>query len=112
MSKCILCSRCISVCRDLAEKYLFSTAYQVFRSKVVVDFDVSLDKEICRDCSALHRLLSYNRARRHSGPMDKTQEEKKRQSRPPADASPEQRGNLLPVLNKAQANPFIACLKG
>ena len=50
MSKCILCRRCIQACREIAKKDLFSVAYRGFRSKVVVDFDDTLNKEVCRDC--------------------------------------------------------------
>jgi predicted molibdopterin-dependent oxidoreductase YjgC len=50
MSKCILCRRCIRACSEIAKKYVFSTAYRGFRSKVIVDFDEPLNKEVCKDC--------------------------------------------------------------
>lgn len=50
MSRCILCRRCIRACIEIAKKNIFSMAYRGFRSKVVVDCDVALDKEACRDC--------------------------------------------------------------
>jgi len=50
MSKCILCHKCIGACSEIAKKDVFSMAYRGFRSKVVVDFDEPLNKEICRDC--------------------------------------------------------------
>jgi NADH dehydrogenase/NADH:ubiquinone oxidoreductase subunit G len=50
MSKCILCSRCIRAWNKIAKKYVFSTAYSGFRSKVIVDFDEPLNKEVCKDC--------------------------------------------------------------
>lgn len=104
MAKCILCSRCVSVCRDLAKNNLFSTAYRGFRSKVVVDFDGSLDKEICRDCLL---CIDYcpTSALARTGPMDNAQEERKQASLPmQMHIQDRQRANLLPVLNKAQAN--------
>jgi NADH:ubiquinone oxidoreductase subunit E/Pyruvate/2-oxoacid:ferredoxin oxidoreductase delta subunit/ferredoxin len=104
MAKCILCSRCISVCRDLAKKNFFSNAYRSFRSKVVVDFDGMLDKEICRDCllcidycptSALSRSAQTADVRVEAGqtsfPMQMNNYDR-------------QRDHLLPVLNKAQEN--------
>jgi NADH:ubiquinone oxidoreductase subunit E/NAD-dependent dihydropyrimidine dehydrogenase PreA subunit len=50
MSKCILCGRCVRACRELAGENLYSTAYRGFRSKVIVDFDIPLNKEVCKDC--------------------------------------------------------------
>lgn len=50
MSRCILCRRCVRACTEIAKKNVFSMAYRGFRSKVVVDCDVVLDKEACRDC--------------------------------------------------------------
>jgi len=50
MSRCILCRRCVRACAEIAKKNILNMAYRGFRSKVVVDCDVPLDKEECRDC--------------------------------------------------------------
>jgi len=50
LTKCILCRRCIRACSEIAKKYVFSIAYRGFNSKIVVDFDEPLNKEVCRDC--------------------------------------------------------------
>jgi NADH dehydrogenase/NADH:ubiquinone oxidoreductase subunit G len=50
MSKCILCRRCILACIEIAKKNVYSTAYRGYRSKVVVDCDIALNTEACRDC--------------------------------------------------------------
>jgi len=50
MSKCILCRRCILVCTEIAKKNVFATAYRGYRSKVVVDCDIALNTDVCRDC--------------------------------------------------------------
>jgi NADH dehydrogenase/NADH:ubiquinone oxidoreductase subunit G len=50
MSKCILCRRCILACSEIAKKNVYALAYRGFNSKVVVDCDVPLNKEVCRDC--------------------------------------------------------------
>jgi NADH:ubiquinone oxidoreductase subunit E/NAD-dependent dihydropyrimidine dehydrogenase PreA subunit len=50
LSKCILCRKCIRACRELAGQNVYSVAYRGFRSKVVVDNDSPLTKEICKDC--------------------------------------------------------------
>ena len=50
LSKCILCRRCVKACNEIAKQNVFSIAYRGFNSKVVVDFDQPIDKEVCRDC--------------------------------------------------------------
>lgn len=50
MGRCILCRRCIRACAEIAKKNVFAMAYRGFDSKVVVDCDVPLDKEVCKDC--------------------------------------------------------------
>jgi len=50
MGRCILCRRCIRACAQLAKKNVFAMAYRGFDSKVVVDCDVPLNKEVCKDC--------------------------------------------------------------
>jgi NADH dehydrogenase/NADH:ubiquinone oxidoreductase subunit G len=52
LSKCILCRRCVRACNEIAKQNIFGIAYRGFNSKVVVDFDQPLDKEVCRDCDA------------------------------------------------------------
>ena len=50
MSKCILCRKCIRACREIAGQQVYSMGYRGFASKVVVDCDVPLNKEVCKDC--------------------------------------------------------------
>jgi NADP-reducing hydrogenase subunit HndD len=51
MSKCILCRRCVSACRDLKDESIFSLAYRGFESKVIYDLDRPVaGQETCRDC--------------------------------------------------------------
>ncbi len=52
MSKCILCRRCVSACNEIAKQNVFAIAYRGFDSKVVVDLDEPIDKDVCRDCYA------------------------------------------------------------
>ena len=101
MSKCILCSRCISVCDDLAGKRIFSTAYRGFRSKVVVDFDTKLDKDVCRDCLLCIEYCptsALTRPGKTGAGKGSTTE-----PAPRGTADPDRRrGALLPALKKAQ----------
>ncbi len=50
LTKCILCRKCISACSEIAKQNVFAMAYRGFDSKVVVDFDQPLNKDVCRDC--------------------------------------------------------------
>lgn len=50
LSKCILCRRCIGACSEIAKKDVFSIGYRGFQSKIIVDLDDPLEKEVCQDC--------------------------------------------------------------
>lgn len=50
LSKCILCQKCIRACEEIKKANVFAMAYRGFDSKVVVDLDQPLDKDVCRDC--------------------------------------------------------------
>ena len=50
LTKCIMCRRCVRACNEIAKQNVFAIAYRGFDSKVVVDFDQPIDKEVCRDC--------------------------------------------------------------
>jgi len=50
LSKCILCRRCVRACNEIARQKVFAIAYRGFDSKVIVDLDQPLDKDVCRDC--------------------------------------------------------------
>jgi NADH dehydrogenase/NADH:ubiquinone oxidoreductase subunit G len=50
MSKCILCRLCIQACSEIAKKKVYAIAYRGYHSKVVVDCDIALNTEACRDC--------------------------------------------------------------
>jgi len=52
LTKCILCRKCVRVCSEIVKQDVFNIAYRGFDSKVVVDFDQPIDKEVCRDCDA------------------------------------------------------------
>lgn len=50
LTKCIMCRRCVRACREVAKQDVFAIAYRGFDSKIIVDFDQPIDKEVCRDC--------------------------------------------------------------
>jgi NADH dehydrogenase/NADH:ubiquinone oxidoreductase subunit G len=50
LSKCILCRRCLRACQEIAKQNVLSVAYRGFDSKVVVDLDEPINKDVCQDC--------------------------------------------------------------
>ncbi|MFH1382307.1 MAG: 2Fe-2S iron-sulfur cluster-binding protein [Chloroflexota bacterium] len=50
LSKCILCRKCVRACNEIAKQNVFAIGYRGFDSKIVVDSDQPLNKEVCRDC--------------------------------------------------------------
>lgn len=52
MSKCIMCWRCFKACNEIAKQNIYGIGYRGFDSKIVVDLDEPLNKEVCRDCYA------------------------------------------------------------
>jgi len=56
LTKCVLCWRCVRACNEIAKQNVFGTGYRGFNSKIVVDCDEPLNKEVCRDCEV---CISY-----------------------------------------------------
>ncbi len=50
LTKCVLCYRCIKACKEIKKANLYHMGYRGFHMKVVVDNDIPLEKELCRDC--------------------------------------------------------------
>jgi NADH-quinone oxidoreductase subunit G len=50
LSKCILCRRCVAGCLTIAKQNFFAIGYRGFNSKIVVDCDEPINKQICQDC--------------------------------------------------------------
>jgi NADH:ubiquinone oxidoreductase subunit E/ferredoxin/Pyruvate/2-oxoacid:ferredoxin oxidoreductase delta subunit len=102
LSKCILCSRCIRACSEIARRHVYSTGYRAFHSKVIVDNDIPLDKEICKDCWLCVEYCPTTALSKSNKPGDKKRG-KKMASRAPQPRSRDFGcGNLLPMLKRAQ----------
>jgi NADH:ubiquinone oxidoreductase subunit E/Pyruvate/2-oxoacid:ferredoxin oxidoreductase delta subunit len=102
LSKCILCNRCISACSDIAGQYIFSTGYRSFHSKIVVDNDISLDKEVCKDCWVCVEYCPTTALSKPKDPGDKKRGEKMASRTPQALSRDAKSGDLLPLLKTAQ----------
>ena len=76
LSKCILCRKCIRVCREIAKQNIFDIGYRGFDSKIVVDSDQPLDKEVCQDCGI---CISYCPTRALFKPIEASE---KKQGKP------------------------------
>ena len=50
LSKCIMCRRCVNVCRNIGGNVLFSVGYRGFDSKIIHGCDEPLEAGICADC--------------------------------------------------------------
>jgi NADH-quinone oxidoreductase E subunit len=88
----------------LAKKEVFGTAYRGSRSKIIVDFDVPLNKEVCRDCGI---CIDYCPTSALTKP---NQASKKMEGKGLEGSSPQpplhdiRRGGLFMRLKKAQEN--------
>ena len=102
MSKCILCSRCVWVCNTIAKKGVLGTAYRGFHSKIVVDFDTSLDKEVCRDCLLCIEYCPTSALTTASGAKAESKKAAGSDFLPLQYPVSRQRSRLLPELKKAQ----------
>jgi NADH:ubiquinone oxidoreductase subunit E/Pyruvate/2-oxoacid:ferredoxin oxidoreductase delta subunit len=103
LSRCILCSRCISACNELAGKRVFGTGYRAFRTKVIVDTDVALAKDFCKDCWLCVEYCPTSALTKANHPEDKKRGKKAVSVSPQPRAQDVQCGNLLPMLKNAQA---------
>jgi NADH:ubiquinone oxidoreductase subunit E len=102
LSRCILCSRCISACNELAGRRVFGTGYRGFGTKVVVDTDVALDKNFCKDCYLCVEYCPTSALTKARQPDDKTRGKKMAFAVPRPPKQNRRCGNLLPMLKKAQ----------
>lgn len=50
LSKCILCYRCVAMCKNIKKANIYAVSYRGFNSKITVDTDVPINKEECKDC--------------------------------------------------------------
>ena len=73
LSKCILCRKCIRACNEIAKQNVFGIAYRGFDSKIVVDCDQPIDKEVCRDCDV---CISFCPTGALSKPVEMREEKK------------------------------------
>ncbi len=106
LSKCILCSRCIAACNELAGQRIFGTGYRAFRSKVIVDNDMPLNKEACKDCYLCVEYCPTSALTRARQPGDKKRAKKMENRVPRPLPQARERANLLPLLKKAQDKSY------
>jgi NADH:ubiquinone oxidoreductase subunit E len=101
LSKCILCYRCIKACREIAGKNIYSMAYRGFSSKIVVDCDVPLNKEACKDCGICIDYCPTSALTSPAGTKEKKQIEIEKTREETSVINPE-REMLLEMLIAAQ----------
>jgi NADH:ubiquinone oxidoreductase subunit E len=101
LSKCILCYRCIKACSEIAGKNIYSMAYRGFSSKIVVDCDVPLNKEACKDCGICIDYCPTSALTSPDGTKERKQIEIEK-TRAQASISNPEREMLLEILIAAQ----------
>jgi len=110
LSRCILCHRCIRVCRELAGEGLYSMAYRGTDSKVVVGYDDPLTTDICRDCGLCIDLCPTTALSR--GPdMGKGKTIEGAYLNAPERTPEEKRPSLLPILKEEQTKKGVLSRK-
>jgi NADH:ubiquinone oxidoreductase subunit E/Pyruvate/2-oxoacid:ferredoxin oxidoreductase delta subunit len=50
LSKCIMCRKCITACKEIAGKDVLAIGYRGFGSKIITGFDEVLNTEECKNC--------------------------------------------------------------
>lgn len=50
LSKCVLCFRCVKACQEIKKENVYAVGYRGHSSKIIVDVDAPLNKEVCREC--------------------------------------------------------------
>ncbi len=101
LSKCILCYRCIQACSDIAGQDIYSMAYRGFSSKVTVDCDIPLNKEVCKDCGICIDYCPTAALTLPAGTKERKQTEVD-QTRLGASVKNQERQRLLEMLIDAQ----------
>jgi NADH-quinone oxidoreductase subunit E/NADP-reducing hydrogenase subunit HndA len=86
----------------MAKQGLFGTGYRSFDSKVIVDNDIPLDKEVCKNCYLCIEYCPTTALTRPKQPGDKKRGKKMESATPQPQAPDPRCGNLLPMLKKAQ----------
>lgn len=105
LSKCILCYRCIKACEEIAKKSIYSMGYRGFDSKVIVDCDEPLNKEVCRDCGVCIDYCPTSALERPEGLAQTAMPMKKRGTEEVEGANASERNHrkkLLEILNAEQ----------
>ena len=100
LSKCILCRRCITACRQIAARDVLAIGYRGFSSAIVTGYDEPLVTEGCRDCGVCIDYCPTGALSRPQG-FTQIQTGARPQGGPGKDGSGH--GELLPMLRQELA---------
>jgi NADH-quinone oxidoreductase E subunit len=101
LSRCILCGRCVTVCTEVVGADVFSTGYRGFGSKIVVDCDAVLAKEICKGCGVCAEYCPTSALTVPGVPVQKKRD-RSEVAKPCARTKQEKHDKLLSMLKDAQ----------
>lgn len=109
MSRCILCRNCVRACDEIVGRHIYSMAYRGFDSKVVVDCDVPLNTDICKDCGVCIELCPTSALMYPDGTKtkEKSGETIKKGSWNPEEVHPKQAELLTILIEEKQTSGQI-----
>jgi len=97
LSKCIMCRRCVTACREIAGKGVLAVGYRGFESKIVAGYDEALATEECRHCGICVEYCPTGALSSSLGPEKARAAGMEAGRGPGGEAS---RAKLLPMLKK------------
>jgi NADH:ubiquinone oxidoreductase subunit E len=101
LSRCILCGRCVKACAEIVGADVFSTGYRGYGSKIVVDCDVVLAKEVCKECGVCAEYCPTSALTIPGVPVQKKRD-KSEVAKACAPSVQERHDKLLSMLKEAQ----------
>ncbi len=101
LARCILCGRCVKACAEIVGADVFSTGYRGYGSKIIVDCDTILVKDVCKDCGVCAEYCPTSALTIPGVPVQKKRD-RSAAAKAVAPAKREKHDKLLAMLKGAQ----------
>ncbi|MEW6664215.1 MAG: NADH-quinone oxidoreductase subunit NuoE [Thermodesulfobacteriota bacterium] len=108
LTRCIRCGRCVKACSEIVGQDVYGAGYRGFGTKIIVDCDVALAKDVCRDCGV---CAEYCPTSALTIPGMRPQKKRAREAIAEARPAParERHDGLLPILrDRQQASGYLS----